>query len=124
MTSGERSWAGCCADDVATVARITARNKTTLRSRICLLIWRDYISARVYAVPMAVVVQKYGGSSVADVNKLKRVAERVMRTRQQGHDVVVVVSAMGDTTDDLLATAKQVSPNPARRELDMLLSAG
>jgi aspartate kinase len=73
---------------------------------------------------MAVVVQKYGGSSVADVQKLKQVAERVMRTRQAGHDVVVVVSAMGDTTDDLLSTAKQVSQNPSRRELDMLLSAG
>jgi len=73
---------------------------------------------------MAIIVQKYGGSSVADVEKLQQVAERVMRTRQQGHDVVVVVSAMGDTTDDLLATAKQVSENPARRELDMLLSAG
>ena len=73
---------------------------------------------------MAVIVQKYGGSSVADVKKLKQVAERVMRTRQQGHDVVVVVSAMGDTTDDLLTMAKQVSANPARRELDMLLSAG
>ncbi len=73
---------------------------------------------------MAVVVQKYGGSSVADVQKLKYVAERVMRTRAQGHDVVVVVSAMGDTTDDLLGMAKKVSPNPDRRELDMLLSAG
>ena len=73
---------------------------------------------------MAVIVQKYGGSSVAGVHKLKEVAERVMRTRQHGHQVVVVVSAMGDTTDDLLALAKQVSPNPARRELDMLLSAG
>jgi len=73
---------------------------------------------------MAVIVQKYGGSSVADVDKLKRVADRVMRTRAQGHSVVVVVSAMGDTTDDLLAMAKQVSPNPHRRELDMLLSAG
>ena len=73
---------------------------------------------------MAVIVQKYGGSSVADVQKLTAVAERVMRTRQQGHDVVVVVSAMGDTTDDLLAMAKKVSPNPDRRELDMLLSAG
>src|SRR3989442_15109344 len=55
---------------------------------------------------------------------MKLVAERVMRTRRQGHDVVVVVSAMGDTTDELLALAKQVSPNPDRRELDMLLSAG
>jgi aspartate kinase len=73
---------------------------------------------------MAVIVQKYGGSSVADVDKLRRVAERVMRTRAQGHSVVVVVSAMGDTTDDLLAMAKKVSPNPQRRELDMLLSAG
>ena len=73
---------------------------------------------------MSIIVQKYGGSSVADVEKLKQVAERVMRTRQQGHDVVVVVSAMGGTTDNLLATAKQVSENPARRELDMLLSAG
>src|SRR5688572_11159012 len=77
-----------------------------------------------YPVGMAVVVQKYGGSSVADVQKLKQVAERVMRTRQAGHEVVVVVSAMGDTTDDLLSTAKQVSRNPSRRELDMLLSAG
>jgi aspartate kinase len=73
---------------------------------------------------MAVIVQKYGGSSVADVDKLKYVAERVMATRQQGHDVCVVVSAMGDTTDELLAMAKRVSPNPDRRELDMLLSAG
>jgi aspartate kinase len=73
---------------------------------------------------MGVVVQKYGGSSVADVQKLKQVAERVMRTRKQGHDVVVVVSAMGDTTDDLLAMAKKVSSTPDRRELDMLLTAG
>lgn len=73
---------------------------------------------------MSIVVQKYGGSSVADVQKLRAVARRVMSTRQQGHDVVVVVSAMGDTTDELLALAKQISPNPDRRELDMLLSAG
>jgi aspartate kinase len=73
---------------------------------------------------MAVIVQKYGGSSVADVDKLRRVAERVMRTRAQGHSLVIVVSAMGDTTDELLAMAKKVSPNPQRRELDMLLSAG
>jgi aspartate kinase len=73
---------------------------------------------------MSIIVQKYGGSSVADVDKLRRVAERVVRTRDQGHQVVVVVSAMGDTTDELLAMAKQVSPNPVRRELDMLLSAG
>jgi len=73
---------------------------------------------------MSIVVQKYGGSSVADVNKLRQVAERVMRTRHAGHDVVVVVSAMGDTTDELLALAKRVSANPERRELDMLLTAG
>src|ERR671913_2607512 len=73
---------------------------------------------------MAIVVQKYGGSSVAGVQKLRQVADRVVRTRQQGHDVVVVVSAMGDTTDELLALAKRVSANPDRRELDMLLTAG
>src|SRR5262245_32649647 len=73
---------------------------------------------------MSVVVQKYGGSSVADVTRMKQVADRVMRTRRDGHDVVVVVSAMGDTTDELLALAKQISPNPDRRELDMLLTAG
>src|SRR6187397_690509 len=73
---------------------------------------------------MSVIVQKYGGSSVADVDKLKHVAQRVMRTKAAGHDVVVVVSAMGDTTDDLLRLAKKVSANPDRRELDMLLSAG
>src|SRR5688572_7825518 len=73
---------------------------------------------------MAVVVQKYGGSSVADVDKLRRVAERVMATCKLGHEVVVVVSAMGDTTDELLTLAKKVSTNPDRRELDMLLSAG
>ena len=73
---------------------------------------------------MPIVVQKYGGSSVADVDKIRKVAERVMQTKRAGHDVVVVVSAMGDTTDDLLALAKRVSKNPDRRELDMLLSAG
>jgi aspartate kinase len=73
---------------------------------------------------MSIVVQKYGGSSVADVTRMKQVADRVMRTRGEGHDVVVVVSAMGDTTDDLLGLAKQVSANPDRRELDMLLTAG
>src|ERR1700754_2891322 len=73
---------------------------------------------------MSIVVQKYGGSSVADAARMKNVAARVMATRAAGHDVVVVVSAMGDTTDDLLSLAKQVSPNPDRRELDMLLTAG
>ena len=73
---------------------------------------------------MSIVVQKYGGSSVADATRMKKVAERVMDTRRAGHDVVVVVSAMGDTTDELLGLAKQVSSNPDRRELDMLLTAG
>ena len=73
---------------------------------------------------MSIVVQKYGGSSVADVTRIRRVAERIMRTKASGHDVAVVVSAMGDTTDELLGLARQVSPNPDRRELDMLLSAG
>jgi aspartate kinase len=73
---------------------------------------------------VSVIVQKYGGSSVAGVEKLKHVAERVMRARRQGNDIVVVVSAMGDTTDELLALARQVTPNPDRRELDMLLTAG
>lgn len=73
---------------------------------------------------MPIVVQKYGGSSVADADKIRAVAARVMQTRAQGYDVVVVVSAMGDTTDDLLGLAKKVSPNPDRRELDMLLTTG
>ncbi len=73
---------------------------------------------------MAIVVQKYGGSSVADVQRIGTVADRVAATRAAGRDVVVVVSAMGDTTDELLALARRVSPNPSRRELDMLLSAG
>jgi aspartate kinase len=73
---------------------------------------------------MAVIVQKYGGSSVADAEKILRVAERVAGTRQGGHQVVVVVSAMGDTTDELLALARKVTADPHRRELDMLLTAG
>ena len=73
---------------------------------------------------MPIVVQKYGGSSVADVEKIRRVAGRVKATRDQGYQVVVVVSAMGDTTDELLALAKKVSADPPRRELDMLLTSG
>jgi aspartate kinase len=70
------------------------------------------------------VVQKYGGSSVADAESVKRVARRIVDTRKAGHEVCVVVSAMGDTTDDLIALAEQVSPLPPARELDMLLTAG
>jgi aspartate kinase len=73
---------------------------------------------------VALVVQKYGGSSVADAERIKRVAERIVATRKAGHDIVVVVSAMGDTTDELRDLAHQVSPVPAGRELDMLLTAG
>ena len=73
---------------------------------------------------MGRVVQKYGGSSVADAERIKRVAQRIVATKKAGNDVVVVVSAMGDTTDELLDLAQQVSPLPPARELDMLLTAG
>ena len=73
---------------------------------------------------MGVIVQKYGGSSVAGVEKIQRVAARVAGTRAGGQKVVVVVSAMGDTTDELLGLARTISKNPHRRELDMLLTAG
>ncbi len=73
---------------------------------------------------MALIVQKYGGSSVADADSIKRVAKRIVDTRRGGHDVVVAVSAMGDTTDELLDLAHAVAPIPAPRELDMLLSSG
>jgi aspartate kinase len=73
---------------------------------------------------VAVVVQKYGGSSVADADGIKRVAQRIVATRKAGHNVVVVVSAMGDVTDELHDLARQVSPLPPGRELDMLLTAG
>ncbi len=73
---------------------------------------------------MGIVVQKYGGSSVADATGIKRVAQRIVNTRREGHDVVVVVSAMGDTTDELRDLAEQVTPLPPPRELDMLLTAG
>ncbi|MEV6244571.1 aspartate kinase [Lentzea sp. NPDC051838] len=73
---------------------------------------------------MALVVQKYGGSSVESAERIKRVAERIVATKKAGNDVVVVVSAMGDTTDELLDLARQVSPVPPARELDMLLTSG
>jgi aspartate kinase len=73
---------------------------------------------------VALVVQKYGGSSVADADGIKRVAQRIVATRKAGHSVVVVVSAMGDSTDELNDLARQVSPLPPARELDMLLTAG
>ncbi|MGY1579787.1 aspartate kinase [Streptomyces sp. MN13] len=73
---------------------------------------------------MALVVQKYGGSSVADAESVKRVARRVVAARESGDDIVVVVSAMGDTTDDLLTLAEEVGADGHSRELDMLLTAG
>ena len=73
---------------------------------------------------MGTIVQKYGGSSVADPAAIKRVARRIVQAKKDGHDVVVAVSAMGDTTDELLDKARAVSPLPPARELDMLLTAG
>src|SRR5512138_3430043 len=73
------------------------------------------------------IVQKYGGTSVGSPERIKRVAERVARQKRAGHELVVVVSAMGDTTDDLIQLARQVSPNARRahpREMDMLLTSG
>lgn len=77
--------------------------------------WNRYVS---------LVVQKYGGSSVATVDRIRSVAQRIAATRRSGYDVVVVVSAMGDTTDELISLAKSVSETPDRRELDMLVSVG
>jgi aspartate kinase len=73
---------------------------------------------------VALVVQKYGGSSVADAEGIKRVAQRIVATRKAGNQVVVAISAMGDSTDELIDLANQVSPQPPARELDMLLTAG
>jgi len=73
---------------------------------------------------VALVVQKYGGSSLQSADRIKRVAERIVATRKAGNEVVVVCSAMGDTTDELLDLAKQVNPVPPGREMDMLLTAG
>ncbi len=73
---------------------------------------------------MALIVQKFGGSSVADAEGMKRVAARIVATKKAGNDVVVVVSAMGDTTDELIDLAKQITPMPTGRELDMLLTSG
>ena len=73
---------------------------------------------------MSIIVQKYGGTSVGTTERIQAVADRVVRAREAGHEVVVVVSAMGDTTDDLLQMAYEITPTPEPRELDMLLTAG
>jgi len=73
---------------------------------------------------MPIVVQKYGGTSVGDTDRIRGVADRIVRAREQGQDVVAVVSAMGETTDDLLDKASDITPAPEPRELDMLLTAG
>jgi aspartate kinase len=71
-----------------------------------------------------IIVQKYGGTSVADTDRIKRVADRIARTKRKGNDVVVVVSAMGKTTDQLIRQAEDITPHPTGREMDMLLTAG
>ncbi|HLS14578.1 MAG TPA: aspartate kinase [Beutenbergiaceae bacterium] len=73
---------------------------------------------------MTLIVQKFGGSSVSDAASIARVAKRIVDTKRAGHNVVVVVSAMGDTTDELLDLAEQISPHPPAREMDILLTAG
>ena len=73
---------------------------------------------------MGVIVQKYGGSSVSDAAAIKRVAKRVTEAKKAGNDMVVVVSAMGDTTDELVDLANDISPKPPLREMDILLTAG
>ena len=72
---------------------------------------------------MSLIVQKFGGSSVADAASIRRVARRIVETKEAGNDVVVVVSAMGDTTDELIDLANEVSSHPPAREMDMLLTA-
>jgi len=73
---------------------------------------------------MGLIVQKYGGSSLATPALIQRVAQRVVTTRRAGHDLVVVVSAMGKTTDSLIALAEEITDRPGEREMDMLLSSG
>lgn len=73
---------------------------------------------------MALIVQKYGGSSVATPERIKQIADRIIKTKRAGHRLVVVVSAMGDTTDELIELMEKVNPDPPKRELDLLLSTG
>ena len=73
---------------------------------------------------MSLIVQKFGGSSVADADKIRNVARIITDTYKQGHDVVAVLSAQGDTTDDLIEKASEINPDASKREMDMLLSTG
>ena len=73
---------------------------------------------------MALIVQKFGGSSVADAQKIQNVCNVITKKYDEGNDVVVVLSAQGDTTDDLIEKAKEINPNASKREMDMLLSTG
>jgi len=73
---------------------------------------------------LSIVVQKYGGSSVADASRIMNVARRIVETFDRGHSVCAVVSARGDTTDELLQLAYEITPRPPEREMDMLLSTG
>src|SRR4051794_41830273 len=75
-------------------------------------------------MPAPLVVQKFGGSSLADADRIRRVARRIARERAAGSDLVVIVSAMGDTTDELLGLAAAITDAPSERELDMLLATG
>src|SRR5581483_1236961 len=101
-----------CSDDLLRGPRTSSARRST------------YSVCDLGRIDVALVVQKYGGSSVADAERIRRVAERIVEAKKQGNDVVVVVSAMGDTTDNLLDLAQQVCPVPPPRELDMLLTAG
>ena len=73
---------------------------------------------------MALLVQKFGGTSVADVERIQAIARRIARSREEGHELVIVVSAMGHTTDQLTGLARAINSNPPQRELDMLLATG
>ena len=86
---------------------------------VSLILWK-----LIRMFPMALIVQKFGGTSVANTDSLKVVASRIIECKEQGNDVVVVPSAMGSSTDELIDLASNLSENPAPREMDMLLSAG
>src|SRR5690606_13513975 len=102
----------------------TAAATLFLRARVMRASASSAQPHRPWSSPMSLVVQKYGGSSVADADAIKRVAARIAETRRAGNDVVVTVSAMGDTTDELIDLATAVSGAEHPREMDILLTAG